>query len=226
MAKECLKESIAAQEARDNKGAGSLIDPSGISGSGLSSMATQKTAKMSKNLGPGPRRLLKEEDVDLIRDDLCKKCRAHVQNYIHLTCGREGQHVNSDIELDELIKEINKSDVYELLKIEKGSTAKIMIETIDLHEPEEIRYTEDDIRNLLADLDTDYYDRYEFDDMQKMILEDRRLRINFWVSKITHKPIEKFKNPGLINQNSKVNRDDIKNPYFTLKRILPMSLHT
>jgi hypothetical protein len=27
-----------------------------------------------------------------------------------------------------------------------------------------------------------------------MILEDRRLRINYWVSKITHKPIEKFKN--------------------------------
>jgi hypothetical protein len=29
----------------------------------------------------------------------------------------------------------------------------------------------------------------------------------------------------LINQNPKVNRDDIKNPYFSLKRILPISLH-
>ena len=132
----------------------------------------------------------------------------------------------SDVELGELIKEINKSDLYELLKIEKGSTAKIMIETLDLTEPEEIMYTEDDIRNLLEGLETDYYERYDFEDMQKMILEDRRLRINFWVSKITGKPIEKFKNPNLINQNPKVNRDDIKNPYFTLKRILPISLHT
>jgi hypothetical protein len=32
-----------------------------------------------------------------------------------------------------------------------------------------------------------------------MIVEDRRLRINFWVSKITGKPIEKFKNPNLLN---------------------------
>ena len=154
------------------------------------------------------------------------KCRANVDSFVNLTCGREGQHIMSDIELNELIKEVNKNDVYELLKIEKGSTAKIMIETIDLTEPEEIRYTEEDIRNLLSDLETDYYDRYDFDDMQKMILEDRRLRINFWVSKITNKPIEKFKNPNLINQNSKVNREDIKNPYFTLKRILPVSLHT
>lgn len=132
----------------------------------------------------------------------------------------------SDIELSELIKEINKTDLYELLKIEKGSTAKIMIETISLKEPDEIMYTEDDIRNLLSDLETDYYERYDFEDIQKMILEDRRLRMNYWVSKITHKPIEKFKNPNLINQNPKVNRDDIKNPYFTLKRILPISLHT
>ena len=58
-----------------------------------------------------------------------------------------------------------------------------------------------------------------------MILEDRRLRINFWVSIIIHKPIEKFKNPNLLNQNEKVNRKDIKNPYFSLSRILPISLH-
>ena len=50
-------------------------------------------------------------------------------------------------------------------------------------------YTEAHLRELIKDLDTDYYGRYEFDDLQKMILEDRRLRINYWVSKITHKPI-------------------------------------
>jgi hypothetical protein len=49
-----------------------------------------------------------------------------------------------------------------------------------------------------------------------MILEDRRLRMNYWISKITKKPIEKFKNPNLLNQNEKVDRRDIKNPYFTL----------
>jgi hypothetical protein len=58
-----------------------------------------------------------------------------------------------------------------------------------------------------------------------MIVEDRRLRINFWISQIIHKPIEKFKNPNLLNKNEKVNRSDIKNPYFSLQRVLPISLY-
>ena len=94
--------------------------------------------------------------------------------------------------------------------------AKMMIENLDLKEPPEIMYKEEHVVELLRDLETDYYERYEFDDLQKMILEDRRLRMNYWISKITKKPIEKFKNPNLLNQNEKVNRRDIKNPYFTL----------
>ena len=101
----------------------------------------------------------------------------------------------------------------------------MIIETIDLKEPDEIMYKDEHIRELLIDLETDYYERYDFEDLQKMILEDRRLRINYWVSKITKKPIEKFKNPNLLNKNDKVDRNDIKNPYFSLSRILPISLH-
>lgn len=49
-------------------------------------------------------------------------------------------------------------------------------------EPSEIMYREEHVRELLKDLETDYYDRYDFEDVQKMVLEDRRLRINYWVS--------------------------------------------
>lgn len=115
-----------------------------------------------------------------------------------------------------MIREVNYQDILNLLIVEKGSTAKQMIQTLNLTEPPEIMYTELHLRELIKDLETDYYDRYEFDDLQKLIMEDRRLRINYWVSKITHKPIEKFKNPNLLNWNEKVNRKDIKNPYFTL----------
>ena len=131
----------------------------------------------------------------------------------------------SDIEISELIAEINKTDLLQLLTVEKGSVARMMIETIDLTDPHEIMYKEEHIRELVKDLETDYYERYEFEDLQKMILEDRRLRMNYWISKITKKPIEKFKNPNLLNQNEKVNRRDIKNPYFSLHRILPISVH-
>ena len=131
----------------------------------------------------------------------------------------------SDIEISELIREINKTDLLQLLTVEKGSVARMMIETIDLTDPPEIMYKEEHIRELFKDLETDYYERYEFDDLQKMIVEDRRLRMNYWISKITKKPIEKFKNPNLLNINEKVDRKDIKNPYFSLSRILPISLH-
>lgn len=122
-----------------------------------------------------------------------------MDGFVNLTCGRGGQHVNTDIEINEMIAEINRTDILNLLIVEKGSTAKMMIQTIDLTEPHEIMYTETHLRELIKDLETDYYDRYDFDDLQKIILEDRRLRINYWVSKITHKPIEKFKNPNLLN---------------------------
>lgn len=111
------------------------------------------------------------------------------------------------------------------MTVEKGSTAKVMITLIDPHEPPEIMYTRDHVAELMRPVETDYYGRYEFNDLQKMVLEDRRLRMNYWTSKIIHKPIEKFKNPNLLNINEKVDRDDIKNPYFTLSRILPISLH-
>jgi len=176
-------------------------------------------------MAPGPQRLLQEPDIEIIYPDLCKKCKAHVEGFSHLTCGREGQHVMSDIEINELITEINKQDLLQLLVVEKGSTAKMMIETISLKEPPEIMYTEDHVRELVRELETDYYERYEFEDLQKMIVEDRRLRINYWVSKIIHKPIEKFTNPNLLNKNPKVDRKDIKNPYFSLSRILPISVH-
>ena len=84
---------------------------------------------------------------------------------MHLTCGREGQHVMPDIEITELIAEINRSDLLEMLVVEKGSTAKMMIDTLDLHEPSEIMYKEEHVIELIKDLETDYYDRYEFDDL-------------------------------------------------------------
>jgi len=95
-----------------------------------------------------------------VKDYLCKKCHDHVagpSSYIHLTCGREGQHVMTDIEINELISEINKNDLLEMLTIEKGSTAKIMIQTLSIETPIEILYTKEDVLALLETLETDYY---------------------------------------------------------------------
>jgi hypothetical protein len=90
--------------------------------------------------------------------------------------------LNNDIELDVLIHEINYNDLLALLTVEKGSTAKVMITLVDMHGPPEIMYTREHVTELLKPVETDYYGRYEFNDLQKMILEDRRLRMNYWTS--------------------------------------------
>lgn len=71
----------------------------------------------------------------------------------------------TDIEISELINEINRNDILEMLKIEKGTSAKVIIDTISLETPEEILYTRDDILALFETLETDYYNRYEFSDL-------------------------------------------------------------
>ena len=127
-------------------------------------------------------RLLSELHVNAIYPNLCNKCKAHCDGFVHLQCGRGGQHLNNDIEIDELIKQINTNDLLDLLIVEKGSIAKIMIESIPMQAPSEIMYKEEHVVELLKTLETDYYERYEFNDLSKMILEDRRLRNNFWIS--------------------------------------------
>ena len=96
---------------------------------GSSMMKTGGGASVSKTtkLMEAPRRLLQEEDINEIMDDLCPKCQQHCDGFVHLTCGRGAQHINQDIEINEIISEINKNDILDLLIVEKGSTAKMMI---------------------------------------------------------------------------------------------------
>lgn len=225
LAKDQLKVAIAEKEAIDRKRMGLTGTAAVEKKAPALGQQVQKNFMTVKKLADAPTRLLKEVDINQIYSMLCQKCRAHCDGFVHLTCGRGGQHLNSDIEIDELISEINRRDLLTLLTVEKGSIAKMMIDTLDLTEPPEIMYKEEHVRELFKDLETDYYERYEYDHLMKMIIEDRRLRMNYWISKITKKPIEKFKNPNLLNQNEKVNRKDINNPYFSLSRILPISLH-
>ena len=157
-----LDEAIREKQALERKRLGMTMadmDPS------KSISKTSIKTQAGKKMAPGPQRLLKEPDVNAIYDQLCEKCKAHCDGFVHLTCGREGQHVMGDIEINELIHEINKNDLLQLLVVEKGSTAKMMIETIKLKEPDEIIYTEEHVRELVKDLETDYYERYEFDDL-------------------------------------------------------------
>lgn len=88
---------------------------------------------------------------------------------------------------------MNKLEIEEMLTAVKGSAAKTIILTLDLTEPDEIMYNASHIRSLFEDLETDYFKRMNFYDMQKRAFEDRNARLSFWLSKITGIPVEKLK---------------------------------
>ncbi|CAD8175836.1 unnamed protein product [Paramecium octaurelia] len=168
-----------------------------------------------------PIRLLKEEDIKQIYQSLCEKCQFHCNGYTHLQGGRNMQHIMTDQELNTLAKEMNKQEILELLYSEKGNAANVMIETIDLNEPN--HYTKEMIELLFQELETDYYNRFKFYHLQNVILEDRRIRMNAWMSILINKPIHRFKNPKLV---CKVPPEMRKNPesiHYTINRILPLN---
>lgn len=87
IAKLQLDEAIREKQALERKRLGQTltdIDPS------KSISKTSIKTQAGKKMAPGPQRLLKEPDINAIYDQLCDKCKAHCDGFVHLTCGREG----------------------------------------------------------------------------------------------------------------------------------------
>eukprot|EP01017_Pseudomicrothorax_dubius_P032150 TRINITY_DN4177_c0_g1_i1.p1 TRINITY_DN4177_c0_g1~~TRINITY_DN4177_c0_g1_i1.p1 ORF type:complete len:289 (-),score=75.85 TRINITY_DN4177_c0_g1_i1:40-906(-) len=171
-----------------------------------------------------PIRLLDENGVQEIWNHLCERCKEHCNTFVHLVSGREQQHVLTDLEIHDMGDEINKKDLLDLLIVEKGQAAKIMIEDIPIVEPRDQIYDRYLIQELLKDVPRDYYERFDFSDVQQVILEDRRIRMNAWVGKIVQKQLDRFTNPKLLNQRvPEKERQNLKGPHFTLRRTQPLT---
>ena len=126
-----------------------------------------------------------------------------------------------------MTNEMNENDLLEILTAEKGTSAKTILTKFDITKPpKEIIYTKNHVLKLISLLDVDYYDRYNFIELQNVLMEDRRIRMNFWVSKMLKKPIEQFPNPKLINFNGEEKQlKEMKNPKsksFTILRKNPI----
>ncbi|EGR28487.1 nucleoside diphosphate kinase family protein, putative [Ichthyophthirius multifiliis] len=171
--------------------------------------------------------ILYKKNIQSIYNQLCDKCKLHCDCYAHLVGGRNCYHILSDQEIQELAKEINRQELLDLLIIEKGNAANIMIENISLVEPENLQSSRELMKVLFKNAPTDYYDRYDFYDLQQLILEDRRIRINAWISQIIGKPIDRFKNPKLVDKTiNNSQRQNLKSYNFTLNRNLPLKMIT
>ena len=62
---------------------------------------------------------------------------------------------------------------------------------------------------LMQEIDTDYYDRYSFTELQNLILEDRRIRVSYWVSKIVGKSIDRF--PAVTTLDNTLTPEQLQN---------------
>jgi hypothetical protein len=78
---------------------------------------------------------------------------------------------------------------------------------------------------LIQQIEPDYYERYDFTELQNLILEDRRIRMTYWVAKMTGKSVDRFPPvTSLDNTLTPQQLNDPKGPYFTLNRKLPLTL--
>lgn len=61
-----------------------------------SSISTAKSSSQKEKVKIPPIRLLNEEGVQAIWNDLCEDCKRHCEGYAHLCGGRDSQHIMSD----------------------------------------------------------------------------------------------------------------------------------
>lgn len=176
---------------------------------------------------------LKSNKDKIITDDFfnknnskfCITCLEHFDKWSHILTGQEQTHIMTNEEIEFMILEMNKCDLIQVLKAEKGSSADTILSKVDLKAPPfEIQYTRKHIEKLFEVAGLDYYDRLDFDELQNLINEDRRIRLNYWVYKIIGKPPSSFQNPKLINNISEDDIKTLKSKNFTLLRTLPIKV--
>lgn len=170
-------------------------------------------------------KILSDEYLSKRLHNLCDECNLHIMHCSHLFSGQLQTHIYTNTEIDVEVENLNKNQLLENIKAEKGSSALSILSKIKIsHPPNEIIYTKDHIKELLKNIDTDYYGRYDYISLQSFILEDRRIRMNFWTGKIIGKLPEKFKIPQLINPLTQKEISNPKSHKFTLLRHIPITV--
>jgi hypothetical protein len=89
--------------------------------------------------------------------------------------------------------EVDRKAILDVLLSEKGTGANVMIEEMKIEEPKEFHYGRNHIESLFKDIECVFFWRYSFQDMQNIILEEQRVRLNAWAAKILDKPAQKIK---------------------------------
>lgn len=174
-----------------------------------------------------PMLVVDEEAIIHLWSELSAEDREMCEDYCTLLSGRELTHAVTDAEIDGMIDEMNRKDLLRVLMGSKGNGAKVMMEEMSVKEPEEYQHTEITIKKLLQKLTTDYFGRYDFRELQNVILEDRRIRLNAWAAKILDIPVQKIPINKHVNPKATLKeKADPKNLNYTLTRLQPLPMIT
>lgn len=170
-------------------------------------------------------KVLSDDYLSTRLNKLCEECNSHVLRYSHLFGGQQESHILTNSEIDLEIENLNKTSLVEVLEAEKGSNARLILQKIDINSPpKEIIYGKEHVKELLSKVDTDYYNRFDYKALQNLILEDRRVRINYWIGSVIGKPSQKFKIPQMINSLTREQVTNMNSNRFTLLRHKPISV--
>lgn len=189
------------------------------------SSKTKAIAKPDHRLHLPPMLLVDEVALQHLWSELSPEDRKMCEDFTCLVSGRELQHVVTDAEIHTMIAEINRRDILKVLVSEKGNGAKVMMEEMEAVEPVEFQHNKHTIEKLFSKLETDYYGRYDFRELQIVILEDRRVRMNAWAAKILDIPVQKIRlNKHLNKAATAKERADPRSLHYTLPRLAPLPL--
>jgi arsenate reductase-like glutaredoxin family protein len=181
--------------------------------------------EQGNNLKTSKDKILSDEFIEKNKHNFCHSCIDHFSKWSHMYSGFDFTHILTTEEINILIDEMNRNDLLQVLKAEKGSSAETILSKFDLKKPPvEIVYTQKHVLKLLDNVDMDFYDRFSYHELQNLILEDRRIRINYWVYSVIGKRPEYFKNPKLINNIPIKEIHDLSNKNFTLLRTMPVKV--
>lgn len=197
----------------------------GLNSAEMKPSRSSSTQRIDHRLRFPPQLLVDEETVTKLWSELTNEDRQFCEDYCFLIAGRELQHVVTDAEIAKMIEEMNRKDLLNVLLNEKGNGAKVMMEEMDITEPADFQHNPHTVKELFKQLKTDFYGRFDFRDLQNVILEDRRVRLNAWVARILAIPVQKIS----LNKhlNPAATEKEKKNPsslHYTINRLQPLPI--
>lgn len=138
--------------------------------------------------GGVPSHIVALKQLHPLLSGFCGRCQAHAMTATHILSGKKENCVATESELAGALRHENRREVSSLLmKANKNYNLALLTEIV--LEKMRFNYTRAFVKELLAALPLDSFDRFGFGDFQKIIFEDRKLRLGHFVSELLTLPL-------------------------------------